>query len=227
MGRDSTTVTDMHRLLRSHHHLRLGIAMLTGSAAVFALPAAWLWITRILAGWNIAVWSYLCLMAWLMLHADHAKVRKIAEQEDEGAVAVLAVMSICAVASLAAIILELAVTRGLPDGQRLLHYALTGSTVLGSWLLIGTMFTIHYAHMFYRAPAWTRPLGFPDHEKNPDYWDFLYFAFTIAVAAQTSDVMVLNRPMRKSVLAQSLLSFLFNVAILGFSVNIAAGLLAA
>jgi uncharacterized membrane protein len=216
----------MRRLFRSHHHLRLTFALLIGSAAAFALPDSWLWITRILAGWNIAVWSYLCLMAWLMLHADHARVRKIAEQEDEGAVAVLAIMSICAIASLAAIILELAAKQELPDGQRVLHYAFTGSTVLGSWFLIGTMFTIHYARMFYRAPAGTRPLGFPDHEENPDYWDFLYFAFTIAVAVQTSDVMVLNRPMRKAVLAQSLLSFLFNAAILGFSINIAAGLLA-
>jgi uncharacterized membrane protein len=60
---------------------------------------------------------------------------------------------------------------------------------------------------------------------NPDYWDFLYFSFTIAVAAQTSDVIIMNRSTRKTVLAQSILSFLFNVAILGFSINIAAGLL--
>ena len=50
------------------------------------------------------------------------------------------------------------------------------------------------------------------------------FSFTIAVAAQTSDVIVMSRSMRKVVLAQSVLSFLFNVAILGLSINIAAGL---
>ncbi|MEO8598272.1 MAG: DUF1345 domain-containing protein [bacterium] len=216
----------MREFFSPHHHLRLGVALLTGSAVIFAFPASWLWITRILAGWNIAAWSYLCLMGWLMLHADHARVQKIAEQEDESAVAVLAIMSLGAIASLAAIILELAATQKLPFSERLLHYAFTGSTVLGTWLLVGTMFTIHYARMFYRSPAITRPLNFPGPEKNPDYWDFLYFSFTIAVAAQTSDVIILNRPMRKVVLAQSLLSFLFNVAILGLSVNIAAGLLA-
>ncbi|MEO6352960.1 MAG: DUF1345 domain-containing protein [Oxalobacteraceae bacterium] len=216
----------LHPFFRTHHHLRLTIALLTGAVVVFALPASWLWITRILTGWNITAWSYLCLMGWLMMRANYARVRKIAEQEDEGAVAVLAVMSISAIASLAAIILQLAQAKGLPTGQRMLHYAFTGSTVLGSWFLVGTMFTTHYARMFYRAPAIQRPLGFPGHEQNPDYWDFLYFSFTIAVAAQTSDVIILNRSMRKAVLAQSLLSFLFNVAILGFSVNIAAGLLA-
>lgn len=216
----------MHQLFRSHHRPRLTIALLIGSAAAFALPTSWLWITRILAGWNIATWSYLCLMAWLMMRANHAMVRKIAVQEDKGAVAVLSIMSIGAIASLAAIVLELAAARGLSVGQRVLHYVFTGTTVLGSWCLVGTMFTIHYARIFYRAPAGRRPLDFPDHEENPDYWDFLYFAFTIAVAAQTSDVVILDRPMRKAVLAQSLLSFLFNAAILGFSVNIAAGLLA-
>ncbi|NMM27804.1 MAG: DUF1345 domain-containing protein [Glaciimonas sp.] len=217
----------MRQLFCSQHHPRLTIALLTGCAAIFMLPESWFLITRILTGWNIAVWSYLCLMGWLMLHADHAKVRKIAEQEDESAVAVLAIMSLSAIASLAAIILELAAAQELPTSQRVLHYALTGSTVLGSWFLIGTMFTIHYARMFYRAPASQQPLRFPEQEKNPDYWDFLYFSFTIAVAAQTSDVIISSRPMRKAVLAQSLLSYLFNAAILGLSVNIAAGLLAA
>lgn len=217
----------MRQFFDSRHHPRLFFALLLGAIGVFALPDSWLWITRILAGWNIAVWLYLCLMAWLMMRASHVMVQKIAEQEDEGAVAVLAIMSISAIASLAAIILELAAAHGLPTGQRVLHYVFTGATVLGSWCLVGTMFTIHYARMFYRAPANQRPLAFPGHEGNPNYWDFLYFSFTIAVAAQTSDVTIMNRPMRKTVLAQSLLSFLFNAAILGFSVNIAAGLLAA
>jgi uncharacterized membrane protein len=97
-------------------------------------------------------------------------------------------------------------------------------TLFGSWCLIGTLFTFHYAHVFYMSPADNRALGFPDHLQNPDYWDFLYFAFTIAVAAQTSDVTVLSRSMRKTVLAQSVLSFAFNLAILGLSINIAAGI---
>ncbi|MFD2273819.1 DUF1345 domain-containing protein [Undibacterium arcticum] len=65
---------------------------------------------------------------------------------------------------------------------------------------------------------------FPEGEQQPNYWDFLYFAFTIAVAAQTADINIQSRSMRKAVLAQSVLSFLFNAAILGFSINIAAGL---
>jgi uncharacterized membrane protein len=78
--------------------------------------------------------------------------------------------------------------------------------------------------MFYTSPIGRRALCFPDKEENPDYWDFLYFSFTIAVAAQTSDITVMSHSMRKAVLAQSVLSFLFNVAIIGLSINLAASL---
>ncbi len=75
-------------------------------------------------------------------------------------------------------------------------------------------------------PTRTRPrCCFPDHKLQPNYWDFLYFSFTIAVASQTSDVVLRSRTIRRAALAQSILSFYFNVAVLGLCVNIAAGLL--
>jgi uncharacterized membrane protein len=79
--------------------------------------------------------------------------------------------------------------------------------------------------VYYHAPQDRLPLHFPDECLDPDYWDFLYFSFTIAVAVQTSDVSVTSRTMRKLVLGQSVLSFFFNLLILGLSINIAAGLL--
>lgn len=158
------------------------------------------------------------------MRASHARVRAIAEQEDRGAVIILVVMSIAAIGSIAAIILELSTVKNLPLSYRMAHYVFTGSTIFGSWCLIATLFTFHYARIFYRSPVERRALRFPGNEENPDYWDFLYFSFTIAVAAQTSDVTVMSRSMRKIVLAQSVLCFLFNVAIIGLSINIAASL---
>lgn len=158
------------------------------------------------------------------MRANHARVRQIAEQEDKSAVIILAIMSIAALVSITAIILELTAIKDLSLSTRLLHYAFTVATVFGTWCLVGTLFTFHYARMFYRSPIKQRDLCFPDKEDNLDYWDFLYFSFTIAVAAQTSDVTVMSRSMRKTVLAQSILSFIFNFAIIGLSINIAASL---
>lgn len=60
---------------------------------------------------------------------------------------------------------------------------------------------------------------------EPNYWDFLYFSFTIALTSQTSDVALRSRSIRKAGLAQSVLSFYFNIAVLELCVNVAAGLI--
>jgi uncharacterized membrane protein len=220
---NNTRMHPIHKIIRARP--RLSIAIIAGLIVGLVLPGHWHPVTRALAGWNVTVWLYLCLMGWLMMRASHVRVRNIAEQEDKSAAVILSIMSISAVVSLAAIVLELSTLKGLPLSHRLAHYAFTGSTVFGSWFLVATLFTFHYAHLFYRSPAERRALSFPDKEENPDYWDFLYFSFTIAVAAQTSDVSVMSHAMRKTVLAQSVLSFLFNIAIFGLSINIAASLI--
>jgi uncharacterized membrane protein len=212
----------LHQIARKRP--RLVVSFFIGIATAFALPAQWHAVTRALAAWNVSVWSYLCMVAWLMVSASHVRVRRIAEQEEYGAVAVLSLLSAASVLSLVAIVVELATAKGLSADLRLLHYLFTVSTVLGSWSLVGLIFMFHYAYLFYRSPPDQLPLRFPEDQRNPDYWDFLYFSITIAVAAQTSDVTVLTRSMRKVVLAQSILSFFFNVAVVGFSVNIAASL---
>ena len=71
-----------------------------------------------------------------------------------------------------------------------------------------------------------RSLQFPGASDGfkPFYSDFLYFSFTIAVASQTSDVEVPTRQMRRLVGLHSVLSFLFNTAILALTINIAASM---
>jgi uncharacterized membrane protein len=205
-------------------HPRLLIAVAVGAAGYLLCSEGDL-ITRLLTGWNAGVACYL-LTIWVMMYRSRADdTKRLAEKEDESAQLVLATVCVAAIASLAAIIIELADASHLERGQKLLHYAFTGGTVLGSWFLIGTIFTLHYARLFYAEDDNAEPpLRFADGEKNPDYWDFLYFSFTISVAVQTSDVCVGTRALRKTVLAHSVIGFLFNAAILGLSINIAASL---
>ncbi len=204
------------------HRPRLLGACVWGLVVWLLLPDSWTAATRLLVAWNAAVWPYLASMAWLMLRCAPEKVRKIAEQENASSAALVAIMSTAAVLSVVAIVAELAVSRGGGHGL-IFAFAFPVVTVTGSWFLLGVIYTFHYAHMFYEAPAQRRPLRFPEGLELPSYRDFLYFSFTIAVAAQTSDVTVLTTLMRSAVLAQSVLSFFFNVAILGLSINIAAG----
>lgn len=211
----------MPRLTRTHP--RLSCATVIGLAAGLLIPADTL-IGKVLIGWNCGVWTYLALMFWLTARAKAHDVKRIAEIEDENAGLVLLMVCIAALASLATITFELAGSRDLQTAGKLMHYGVTALTVIGSWLLIGVIFSVHYARLYYTWPGKEPALRFADGLTTPNYWDFLYFSFTIGVAVQTSDVGVATRQLRKIVLAQSLIGFVFNTAILGFSINIAAGL---
>ncbi|MGC5703312.1 DUF1345 domain-containing protein [Pseudomonas sp. NFXW11] len=211
----------MSVVFRTHPRLTLGV--LLGCAVGLLVPAQSL-ISKVLIGWNVAVWSYLALMFWLTVRARAEEVKRIAEVEDENAGVVLLIVCIAAMASLVAITFELVGSKDLGSTQRLLHYGFTGLTVIGSWLLVGVIFSVHYARLYYTWDGQEQALRFAENLSTPDYWDFLYFSFTIGVAVQTSDVGVATRELRRIVLAQSLIGFLFNTAILGFSINIAAGL---
>lgn len=211
-----------HKL--AHTHPRLSAAALLGCLGGIFVPADGL-VQHVLAGWNIGVWIYLLLVLWLTVGSSPAHVRKVASIEDENAGLVLFTVSIAAIASLAAVTLQLAGSQGLNGTAQALHYLYTGLTVAGSWLLIGSIFSLHYARLFYTSSDPQPLLRFADGEREPDYWDFHYFSFTISVAVQTSDVGVGGRALRRVVLAHSVIGFVFNTAILGFTINIAAGLL--
>jgi uncharacterized membrane protein len=204
------------------HRPRLLATFLLGAVAWVLLPDAWTVSTRALVAWNASVWPYLVSMAWLMLRCPPARVRAIAEQEDASSAAVVAIVSAAAVLSLVAIVADLAVAKG-GGREGLLDVVLPLVTVTSSWILLGVIYTFHYAHLFYEAPQDRRPLRFPEGLEQPSYRDFLYFSLTISAAVQTSDVSVQSTAMRVTVLAQTVLSFFFNAAILGLAVNIAAG----
>ena len=52
-------------------------------------------------------------------------------------------------------------------------------------------------------------------------WDFLYFSFVIGMTAQTSDVGIVGRPLRRLALAHGVVSFFYNTVIVALAVNAA------
>ncbi|SAL70157.1 membrane protein [Caballeronia peredens] len=199
------------------------IGLVVGCIVAALIPAQLRPTARALIGWDSAVWLYLVLIWLQMATARQSDVQALAAREDENAATVLMIVSVAAVASIVAIVVELAAAKSL-GARAVPHYLLTGATMLGAWFLIPTMFTLHYARHYYQSPANDPALRFPDKQLKPDYWDFLYFSFTIAVASQTADIAVGSTSARRAVLAQSVLSFFFNLAVLGLSVNIAASM---
>jgi len=203
-----------------HFHVRLVIAIAIGIAAHLVLPGSWSWVTRMLVGWDAGMVSYLGAVAVMMLRtADHAPQQRAATQEDEGAVAILILTVLAAAVSLGAIFAELAQVQS-SDPTYGYHVAVAVGTVLLSWAFTHTIFALHYAYDFYGEGQRAEGLKFPDDDQ-PDYWDFIYFAFVIGMTFQVSDVQVTNKGIRRLVTAHGMVSFLFNTTVIALMVNLA------
>jgi uncharacterized membrane protein len=204
-----------------HHHLRILSSAAAAIVLYFVLPHEWVWLTRLLVSWNAGVLLFLVLACKLMFSLNAEQLIKKYEEEDEAAPLILVISIVGAILTMASIVAFLS---GLRDADKGLHIALAALTVIDTWVLIPTMFTLHFADMFFSVGPKDRPLRFPD-TKEPVFWDFVYFSFTISAACQTADVSTAQGTIRKVVIAHSVLSFFFNASILGFAINVTAGLI--
>ncbi len=206
-------------------HAKIWIAVAVGVAVWLVLPREWTALTRALAAWNAAV---LVLLPLIFLHLSGLSAAQLRERyraDDASAAVILLAVVVAAILSIAGIVAFLPTLKGVAQPDRIAHMVLATLTICDSWLLVPTMFTVHYADLFYSAEPPRQPLAFPQ-TPEPVFWDFAYFSFTIAAACQTSDVSTTQSGIRRLVAAQSVISFVFNLAILGFAINVTAGLLA-
>lgn len=221
--------SQMHWVWSVRH--RLFASILFAIAVAVFLPREYLPLTRALCIWNAGAVSFLLLTWMLMLQATPELMRHNAQQLDTGRLAILSTIVAAACASFLAIFFLLRDTKGLPPNLLLLHLGLSALTIVGSWMQVHTIFTMHYAHSYYGnrrhkqhgSYSQAKGLDFPGDEE-PDYKDFLYFSFGIGMTCQVADVQTTSRSMRFLVLFHSVMSFFFNTAILAMSVNIIAGL---
>ena len=214
----------MYKLLFNHPRLWISIAL--GLLAYWLLPGSWSVMSRILVGWNCGVSLFLALVIFWMTRLTAAQICSRYVEEDESAPIILIAIVVAALLSLIAIVEPLTTLKHAVGAARAAHFALAALTLVNSWVLVPIMFTTHYANLFYSAEENARPLLFPK-TSMPIFWDFAYFSFTIAAACQTSDVSTANADIRKIVIAHTVISFLFNASILGFAINVTAGLVGA
>jgi uncharacterized membrane protein len=192
-----------------------------GLLAIALMPGEWRLVTRMLLGWDVGVGLYILLCVWMFSRCDTDHIRRQSVLADVGQLAIPVLTVGAAIASLAAILIELrTATGGVTHDPLLLGLGVI--TILFSWTFIHTIFTLHYAHEFYATNGGRcGGLEFPGGGK-PGYWDFVYFSFVIGMTSQVSDVAVSSRSIRQTVAGHGFVSFVFNVALLALMINIAA-----
>jgi len=194
---------------------RLFISLAIGLAVLFVLPTHLRLATRLLIAWDTLIALYIVLAFALFLSCDHSRMKRLASVQDDGRFLILILTAAAALASIAAIVLELGV-----KPQRPPQLILAVVTIVLSWAMIHSTFALHYAHEYYRG-AKGGGLAFPGDDK-PDYWDFVYFSFVIGMTAQVSDVGITDKMIRRTATAHGVVSFIFNTALVALIVNIAA-----
>lgn len=168
-----------------------------------------------LAGFDAFGLGYLALMARFAAATTAADLRRHAADGDEGTALILTLALAAVAASVAAVLTVIARAPALGTPA---ETALALTAVPLGWAVVQTLFAFRYAHLHYAAPA--AALGFPG-TTAPGPWDFLYFAFTLGMAVQTSDVTITTTPMRRLVLGHGVLAFFYNTVILALAVNAA------
>jgi uncharacterized membrane protein len=213
--------------LDAHHRLYISITVaiiaFLGSINSFSVSQ------HFMITWIAYSLCYL-ILAWISILSTHPKeIRKTASTQDLSRTLIFIFIVVAAFISLFVVILLLKSTKNLSEQELLIYILLTFISVISSWWTVHTVFAFRYAHLFYGASKENKikfvgGLEFPK-ESEPDYLDFIYFSFVVGMTFQVSDVVITSRRIRRIVLAQSLISFVFNTVIVGLTINIIASLI--
>jgi uncharacterized membrane protein len=190
-----------------------------GGAVAFAVGSA-VGPRFALAGWVAAALVYVG-WTWLIVGAmDAEETCRHATREDPTRWVADVVIVSASIASLGGV--GYLVAAGSHSGPKALAAALVGIlTVAASWLAVHTLYTAHYARLYYSD----EPGGIDFHDPEaPCYRDFAYVAFTVGMTYQVSDTEIGLTSIRSTVLRHALLSYLLGAVVLAVTINLIAGL---
>ena len=215
---------------------RLALALVVGAGAALLAPHVLGPLARVVVGWVGFAATDLALILLGMWQADTDDIRRVASSQDLPRTQAFVLVVGAALASLGAVVGLMGSLKGISRDLRALHVVLSIAAVVLAWALVHLVFTLRYAHAYYNADEETGQdtggLVFPDDQGNeggpklmPNYVDFAYFAFIIGMTAQTADIGIGNRALRRVSLLHSLISFVFNTAIVALTIGSIGGLL--
>jgi uncharacterized membrane protein len=179
----------------------------------------------VVAGWDVAALAFLASVWPVILRSDGADAERLARREDEPrGSATLLLLAACVVSLLGVGFILVLAGRNSGPGRVLLTGFATLTVVL-SWTVINTVYTLRYTDLHFGSTAGGVAFDVPAGSQPPGYRDFAYVAFTIGMTYQVSDTSVRDPRIRRTVLGHAFLSYLFGVVIVAGSVSLIAGLI--
>jgi uncharacterized membrane protein len=155
----------------------------------------------------------LCL--FLMFIRDPVVIERLARENDGNRTLLLVLTGIVVAVLMVAVGSETVGRNPQPVTKILII-----STLGIAWVFSNAVYALHYAHLAYITPGdGCDGLEFPS-TPLPVYWDFVYFAFTLGMTFQTSDVTITNERIRRVVTVHCLAAFFFNIGVLAFTINV-------
>ena len=209
------------------HALALRRALIvTSIGLIVALALLWFvpWELAVLGGWNAAALTFLVAVWPMIIRANGADVERLATREDENRGSATVLLVGANVASLLGVGFTLSLAGRGSGAERVLLVGIAMLTVVLSWTMVNTVFTLRYAHLYYGSPTQGVAFGGSAVRQGRDYRDFAYVAFTIGMTYQVSDTDVRDSRIRRTVLSHALLSYAYGVVIVAGAINLIAGL---
>ena len=189
------------------------------AAMIIAFPIAshafHRWALGAMAAFDVAAILFLISCAPLLGTREARVIREHAQANDANRILLLVITGIVMSVLLTAIAAE-----AVGHNPQPVTKALIITTLALAWIFANTVYAFHYAHMVYMHPdVGCVGLEFP-RTSHPVYWDFVYFSFTCGMAFATSDVVITETRMRKTVVIHCLAAFAFNIGVLAFTINV-------
>jgi uncharacterized membrane protein len=188
----------------------------TAVTAWFAIPEfGWRIGTMVSFDLGSALFLLVCLP---LLRNESNDMRQSTRRNDANRVMLLLLSTAVSLAVMASVASELMQGKA----PSLPTLAMIIGTLVLAWIFSNWIYALHYAHLFYRADEGggdAQGLEFPE-TPEPNYWDFIYFAFCLGMTFQTSDVSVTDGGIRKVVTLHCLAAFVFNLGVIAFSINV-------
>ncbi|BAZ11692.1 hypothetical protein NIES4071_35180 [Calothrix sp. NIES-4071] len=204
---------------------RLLISLMLAGVAFLMMPSAGLEF-RLIAAWDTGIVSFLGLVLLMMFNANAQKTCRRAQNQEINHLTIFILVILVAFASLFIIAAVLAKHKDTFTPE----VGVSIVAIICAWLLVHTMFALHYAAFYYRNSSSDSEKGYVggldfSSGEEPDYMDFMYFTFTLGMTSQTSDTALVTSAVRRLALGHTVMSFFFYSVILALTISIISGLI--